>query len=111
MILDIVPFKPREQDGSASPELLRFPPRRTPKPAVSVVRTNAEPVTIPLIPRAVAHLPNQRWRWSARRRMGQDHPYGRIARIEENLQRLVGTLEAEVDRLVAETGQLLGDNR
>jgi hypothetical protein len=71
----------------------------------------AEPAvaTIPLVPRSFAHLPAKRWSWAARRRLAQDHPFGRIARIEANLEQLVDELEAEVDRLVARTGELLGD--
>jgi hypothetical protein len=109
MILGILQFDPSEAEaGSVSIPLA--PPAVIPqRPAAAAGRDALDPVTIPLIPRAVAHLPTQRWRWSARRGMAQDHPFGRIARIEENLERLVGTLEAEVDRLIAETGQLLSD--
>lgn len=67
------------------------------------------PATIPLVPRSVAHLPVLRWRWSARRRLAQDHPFGRIAQIEANLEQLVDELEAEVDRLVARTDELLDE--
>lgn len=76
-------------------------------------RPVAEPpvATIPLVPRSLAHLPAKRWCWAARRRLAQDHPFGRIGRIEANLEQLVDELAAEVDRLVARTGELIGTRR
>ncbi|MBL9125483.1 MAG: hypothetical protein JNG90_17725 [Planctomycetaceae bacterium] len=39
--------------------------------------------------------------------MAEDHPFGRIAQIEANLESLVAELETEVDRLMARSEQLL----
>lgn len=44
-------------------------------------------------------LPLMRRRWSARRRLDAGHPFGRTARLEANLERLLDELEAEVARL------------
>ena len=42
--------------------------------------------------------------------MAQDHPFGRIAQMEANLESLVAELETEVDRLVACSERLLDGN-
>lgn len=106
MISDILPFRlaagvarrhPRGPD--------RPPPARCER--ASLVARDSSSQTLPLVPREVAQLPTQRWRWSARRRMAEDHPFGRIAQIEANLESLVAELETEVDRLMARSEQLL----
>lgn len=108
MISDILKFHRANREATSPGPASRRQTAQTP-PEVPV---NAEPIgsaTIPLIPRDVAHLPTQRWHWSARRRMAQDHPFGRIAQMEANLESLVAELETEVDRLVACSERLLDD--
>lgn len=106
MISDILKFRRTDRSATSPRPASRRSGDQVP-PAEPLSEEAVDSATIPLVPRDLAHLPTQRWHWSARRRMAQDHPFGRIAQMEANLESLVAELETEVDRLVACSERLL----
>ncbi|MGE0537580.1 MAG: hypothetical protein AB7O68_21605 [Pirellulales bacterium] len=54
-------------------------------------------------------LPEMRVRFAKRHQEPGDRPFGRVAALEANLERLVAELEAEVDRLEDASSLAVGD--